>query len=156
MSFDLQAEMQLARSNGYARLVEPFAAEIERMREAFASGLLAIHCQRCNGAGEIRIGHHAGPDEVYDCPDCSNIRVTRAGAAVQPSAVNDLLTRAEFDAEMLRMEDSLPLLKRLREDRRCARFDGWPERLKADLYKRMGVEPVVMYRRTADKPGAAP
>ena len=63
--------------------------------------------------------------------------------------MSDLMTRVEFDAEMRRMEASLPLLKRLREDPRCARFDSWPPHLKADLYKRMGVEPVVMYRRTA-------
>lgn len=63
--------------------------------------------------------------------------------------MDELITREQFEAEMLGMEESLPLLKRLREDKRCARFDAWPAHLQADLYKRMGVEPVVMYRRVA-------
>lgn len=53
-------------------------AENERLRAAFASGLLAIHCQQCGGSGEIRIGHHAMPDEVYDCPTCSEVRAALA------------------------------------------------------------------------------
>ena len=61
-------------------------AEIERLRAAFASGLLAIHCQRCGGSGEIRIGHHDMPDEIYDCPDCSEIWVALTGATDQPHA----------------------------------------------------------------------
>jgi hypothetical protein len=70
--------------------------------------------------------------------------------------VNDTMTQAEFDAEMLSMEARLPLLKLLREDPRCVRFDEWPKHLKADLYKQMGVEPVTMYRRLTTTVPVAP
>ncbi len=49
-------------------------AYVEELRAAYGTGLLAIHCRRCVGTGEIRIGHHDMPDEVYACPDCADIR----------------------------------------------------------------------------------
>jgi hypothetical protein len=113
---------------------------------------------------EVRIG---GP-----CPDCGGTQIEHVGLTCkevkaarsetvhllmesarkrlsEEPPLNDLMTRAEFDAELLAMEKKYPLLKRMREDSRIARFDGWPQHLKDDAYKKMGVEPVVMYRRVA-------
>lgn len=54
-------------------------AYVEELRAAYGTGLLAIHCRRCVGTGEIRIGHHDMPDEVYACPDCADIREVLPG-----------------------------------------------------------------------------
>lgn len=59
--------------------------------------------------------------------------------------MTDLITREQFDAEMLAMEAKLPLLTKLREQ--GIGYDKLQPHLKADLHARMGLEPIQMFRR---------
>jgi hypothetical protein len=60
-------------------------------------------------------------------------------------ALGELLTREQFDAEVLAIEAQLPLLRKLREQ--GVPYDKLTQLLKDDLHAHMGVEPVQMFRR---------
>lgn len=59
--------------------------------------------------------------------------------------MSDLITREQFDVEVLAIEAKLPLLTKLREQ--GVGYDKLPPHLKTDLHARMGLEPVQMFRR---------
>ena len=67
--------------------------------------------------------------------------------------MDELITREQFDAEALAYANELNSLgvttaKTLLTHPRMG-YDKLPEHLKADLHRRLGVEPIQMFRRTA-------
>ncbi len=70
---------------------------------------------------------------------------------------NDLLTEAQFNRELRALGEKLdaegaPLLKSLigkaeAGDPLCL-FGMWPQHLKEDVYRRLKIEPLPMFRRT--------
>ena len=72
----------------------------------------------------------------------------------QAEALGELLTREQFDAEVLAIEAQLPMLQKLREQ--GIPYDKLTQRLKDDLHAHMGVEPVQMFRRVPITKAADP
>lgn len=68
-----------------------------------------------------------------------------------------LVTREVFDAELKALGERMAadgkiVVKQLlfeaeTNGRAKCRFDNWPEHLKEEVYQRLGLEPVLMYRR---------
>lgn len=69
-----------------------------------------------------------------------------------------LITRGVFEKELEKLGERLPAVRLLLEQsikHQSAKFDNWAPHLQADAYRRLGVEPVVMYRRALASPPAA-
>jgi hypothetical protein len=68
--------------------------------------------------------------------------------------MNELITREQFDdeamahAEQMLAVHGIATMKTLLTDPRCGGYDKMPPHLKADMHKRLGLEPVQMFRRT--------
>lgn len=64
--------------------------------------------------------------------------------------MSDLITEAEFQAELRVLAEKLPTLKKLISgDHPKLTWEQMPIHLKRDAYKRLGIEPVQMYRRVS-------
>lgn len=68
--------------------------------------------------------------------------------SLEQQTKDGLVTREQFDAELRALGEINPLVKRLISNEHSNfNFDKWPDHLKADAYKKLGLEPVTMYRR---------
>lgn len=62
--------------------------------------------------------------------------------------IGELITAQQFDVELRELAEKLPTLKKLISgEHPKLTWENMPEHLKRDAYKRLGVEPVLMYRR---------
>jgi len=72
--------------------------------------------------------------------------------------MDELITREQFNAEAMAhaekmlAERGISTMKTLLTDPRCG-YDKMPPHLKADIHKRLGLEPVQMFRRTHSSGG---
>lgn len=74
-----------------------------------------------------------------------------------PQSEDVLVTADVFDAELRALgermaADGKPFIRQMfievdQNGRDKCRFDNWPERLKDEAYQKLGLEPVLMYRR---------
>lgn len=69
------------------------------------------------------------------------------------NAEPELCTREQFNVELDKLAQTIPLVKRLISNEHPKfNFDAWPDHLKKDAYRKIGLEPVTMYRRIDKQP----
>ncbi len=81
------------------------------------------------------------------------------GTCICAKAKDELITRAEFYDELKALGERMAgdgkiVIKQLLHEaetngRSKCQFDNWPEHLQKDAFRRLGLEPVTMYRRFA-------